>query len=139
MLQTANALRPRYTTDWQAPFEAAIAERLVPGMTILDIGSGRLPSIKLAQRPPRTRYIGLDISEPGVPAASEGAYDDIIVSNAAHFVPHLADRVDLAVSWQVLEHVRPLADAVAHVRCYLKPGGAFVSLLSGRWASFSVT
>jgi hypothetical protein len=35
------------------------------------------------------------------------------------------------VSWQVLEHVAPLGDAISNIHSYLRPGGLFVAGLSG--------
>jgi hypothetical protein len=50
----------------------------------------------------------------------------------------LAGQFDLAVSWQVLEHVRPMGAALDNVRSYLKPGGRFIGHLSGKFSVFGL-
>jgi len=50
----------------------------------------------------------------------------------------MQDRFDLIVSFQVLEHVRPLDDAIENIRRYLRPGGRFVTQLSGSLSVFGL-
>lgn len=107
-------------------------------MTVLDIGSGRAPSVPLEQRPPDTHYIGLDLSEAELRAARVGVYDEIVVGDAARPIGGLEGRIDLAVSWQVFEHIRPLRAALDNLHTYLLPDATLITLVSGRWACFSV-
>lgn len=131
-------LPPRYHEDWRAPFYSAIADRLGPGMTVLDLGSGRAPTVGPQGRPQGVRYVGFDVSEQELLAAGDGMYDEMIVDDAAHRVRSLEERIDLVVSWQVLEHIRPLSLAIGNLYAYLKPEGSLVALFSGRWGFFSV-
>jgi cyclopropane fatty-acyl-phospholipid synthase-like methyltransferase len=107
-------------------------------MTILDIGGGRRPALSRLIRPARTTYVGLDVNPREFDAAEPGAYDRIIVGDAAISVPDLREIVDLAVSWQVFEHVGSLEAVLETIHGYLKPGAALVSLFSGRWSAFAV-
>ena len=135
---TDYALPARYHTRWRQPYEDQIAARLREGMTILDIGAGRHPTLLPQHRPPRTTYVGLDISADEMRAAGPDAYDDMQAADVTSLVPALIDRVDLAVSWQVFEHVKPLDGALDNVYEYLHPGGALVSQFSGRWSVFGI-
>jgi SAM-dependent methyltransferase len=111
---------------------------LCDGITILDVGSGRTPAIPVAQRPNNCRYLGLDIDADELAMALSGSYDDQYEQDLREHYRELDGQVDLAISWQVLEHIEPLADALANIRAYLKPGGQFVALLSGRNAHFAL-
>lgn len=71
-------------------------------------------------------------------AAPPGSYDEMIGANVTTFRADLADRFDLVVSWQVLEHVKPLETALENMHGYLVPGGALVAQLSGRFAAFAL-
>jgi SAM-dependent methyltransferase len=132
------ALPPRYDWPWREPFDGAIQQRLANDITILDVGSGRNPAIEPGRRPPGTRYVGLDLSGAELADAGDGAYDDTVVGDATIPVPRLVETVDLAVSWQVFEHVRPLDAALENLRTYLRPGGWLVSMFSGGLAAFAV-
>lgn len=131
-------LPARYQTPWREPYEAAIAVRLKPDNSVLDIGSGRNPSIDKEMRPSGVTYVGLDLSAGELAAADPGAYDEAVVSDITQPVPDLQGRFDLAVSWQVLEHVRPLDHAIENIATYLRPGGTLVALFSGTWSAFGV-
>jgi len=112
---------------------------MVAGMTVLDVGSGRNPTVPAADRPPRTTYLGLDISSDELRMSGHGAYDGLFVADIATApIPSLAGAVDLALSWQVFEHVKQLDRAFDNIYTYLKPGGALVSLFSGKWSAFGV-
>jgi hypothetical protein len=56
------ALPARYGERWEAPFERRVGAVLRPNMAILDVGSGRRPTITPSDRPAGCRYVGLDIS-----------------------------------------------------------------------------
>jgi len=131
-------LPSRYHTRWQDPFEDNIRVRLRGGMTVLDVGSGRKPTLAPTERPANTTYLGLDLSGEELQMAGPGAYDELIVADVTSRVPELVGSVDLAVSWQVLEHVKPLGAALDNLHAYLKPKGALISLFSGRWSAFGV-
>ncbi len=123
---------------WDADFKARIDELLRPGMRILDVGAGRQPVLPPAQRPPRCRYSGLDMSKNELARAQSGSYDDFVVSDISVSNPSLHGTFDLIISWQVLEHVKPLADAFVNMRAYLQPGGHLVAFFSGAFSVFGL-
>lgn len=131
-------LPARYDEVWDAPFRTAIEAALQPGIAILDLGSGRNPTIASDERPDGTTYVGLDLSAVELVAAPAGAYDEHAIADIATLQDQLVGRFDLIVSWQVLEHVRDLGAAMVCVRAYLKPGGTFVAMLSGSRSAFAL-
>lgn len=130
------ALRPRYARTPQEQFDERLANYLVPGMSILDVGGGRAPLLKPAERPAGTHYAGLDIDASLM--AEAGTYDEMIESDICKFQPELEGRFDLIVCWQVLEHVKPLEAAFENMYRYLKPGGVMLTQFSGTWSVFGV-
>jgi SAM-dependent methyltransferase len=136
--RTDSPLPERYRRPWRGGFDAAIDERLGPGISILDIGSGRHPAIAPADRPPDCSYCGLDISLSELDEAGPGAYDEKVEADVAVRRADLCDRFDLAVSWQVLEHVADIEATIDNVHAYLRPGGRFVALFSGGRSLFGL-
>ena len=133
-------LPERYPTELD--FRALFDERAIPllreASTVLDVGSGRHPTYGPAARPAGCTYVGLDLLAEELAAAPPGSYDEAVVGDLATFVPALEGRADLAVSWQVLEHVKPLDDAVENLRRYLRPGGHLVAQFSGTFGLFGL-
>ncbi len=129
---------PRYAEPWRAAFEARVQTALLPGVRILDIGSGRRPAIPLEQRPEKCTYVGLDLSRDELQKAPVGSYDDMIVADVVCRVPELEEQFDLIVSWQVLEHVKPLDAAIENLHRYLRADGRLVALLSGSFSLFGL-
>jgi 2-polyprenyl-6-hydroxyphenyl methylase/3-demethylubiquinone-9 3-methyltransferase len=129
LLGDAN-LPERYAAEYEAPVRERIAAHLKPGVRVLDVGAGRLPFIAKEDRPENTHYTGLDISRAELDLAGDG-YDESFVSDICEFVPELEGQFDVAVCFQVLEHVADVPAALENVRRYLKPGGTFVAQLSG--------
>jgi SAM-dependent methyltransferase len=108
------------------------------GIRVLDIGSGRRPTIPHAWRPSNTYYVGLDVSAEELAVAASRSYDEVIVGDVASPIADIAGHFDLIVSWQVLEHVDDLKAALDNMKSYLRPGGRMVSLLSGSYAAFAI-
>ena len=131
-------LPARYQERWEAPFEAHLNDALRPGMTILDVGAGRRPTIEPDARPVGCRYVGLDISRAELDAAPPGSYDETWVADVTQRVPDLDGRFDLILSFQVLEHVKPLDAAFENFRAYLRPGGRFIAQFSGTLSFFGL-
>jgi SAM-dependent methyltransferase len=131
-------LPDRYDEAWRADFDAAVEDFLMPNVSVLDIGAGRTPAIAPQDRPSGCHYVGLDISESELGLAGESAYDEIIVADIAMSAPSKQNAFDVAVSWQALEHVKPLEGAFANIHDYLRPGGALVAQVSGRFSLFAV-
>lgn len=132
------SLPARYEDVWDAPFRTAVEAALQPGMAILDIGSGRNPTVPPDERPAGTTYVGLDLSPDELAAAPAGSYDEHAVTDIGHLQDQLVGRFDLIVSWQVLEHVRDLGATMVCIRAYLKPGGTFVAMFSGSRSVFAL-
>lgn len=131
-------VRPaRYQVDLPGEFRDRVKNFAPSGQRILDVGAGRTPLLPVDERPPNTEYVGLDISASELGLAGS-AYDEKIVGDVCTFHPELVDRFDLAVSWQVLEHVRPIQACADNLFEYLRPGGVFYSQLSGGLAVFSL-
>ena len=130
------ALRPRYATPAREQFNDHVASHLRPGIAVLDVGGGRAPFLEPRRRSPGVHYAGLDID--GSLLAEAGTYDEMVEADICEFVPELADRFDLIVCWQVLEHVKPLEAAFENMRRYLKPGGVMLAQFSGRWSVFAI-
>jgi 2-polyprenyl-6-hydroxyphenyl methylase/3-demethylubiquinone-9 3-methyltransferase len=120
----------------QDEFFARVQPLLVHDVTVLDVGAGRYPTIAPADRPPGCRYVGLDIEPGELEAAGQGAYDEAIVGDIT--APLGRDgEFDLVLSWQVLEHVSPLAGAFENLRASLRPGGTLIAQLTGSNAAFA--
>jgi SAM-dependent methyltransferase len=131
-------LPDRYQEGWREPFEARIASAVHAEVAILDVGSGRRPALPPDQRPPACQYVGLDISAAELERAPAGSYDEVWVSDVSHRLPELTERFDLIVSWQVLEHVKPLDAAMENLRTYLRPNGRLVAQFSGTFSVFGL-
>jgi cyclopropane fatty-acyl-phospholipid synthase-like methyltransferase len=135
----AGELPLRYQRKLEYSFHERVDAALQPGMQVLDVGSGRLPCRKPALRPRDCHYVGLDISGAELAAAEAGSYDECVVADiAGPRQEELVGRFDLVVSFQVLEHVRPLDVALENMRAYLRPGGRLVAQMSGSFAPFSL-
>jgi len=134
----AGELPLRYGEPWGRPFFAAARPALRPGISILDVGSGRLPTLPPDNRPPGSRYFGLDISAQELVAAGSGAYDETVVSDITQRRPELEERFDLVLSWQVLEHVGSMSAALENMHAYLRPRGRMVAQISGTFAPFAL-
>jgi SAM-dependent methyltransferase len=135
---TAPHRRPRYATYWGTEFWDEVNAALARAGAVLDVGSGRRPTIAPEDRPAGVEYVGLDISAEELALAPDGAYDQTVAADASELVQDLVGRFDLILSWQVLEHVRDLPGAAANFHAYAKPGGTFVAMLSGRYAAYAV-
>jgi SAM-dependent methyltransferase len=131
-------LPARYYEDWRAPFYSRAGEALAAGARILDVGSGARPALPRDLLPASCTYAGLDVSAAELERAGEGAYDEMYVCDLTQRLETLEDRFDLIVSWQVLEHVKPLRAALENLRAYLRPGGLMVAQLSGRFSVYAL-
>lgn len=128
----------RYTDNWREAFDARVRNALVPGMRILDVGSGRKPTVATEQRPPGCVYVGLDLSVEELQRAPLGSYDEIITADVGRRVIELEGRFDLVLSFQVFEHVKPFDTALANIRSYLRPGGRALLHFSGAYSVFGL-
>jgi SAM-dependent methyltransferase len=133
----AGRLPPRYGYQMQNVLLERLEPLLLPGIAILDVGAGRSPTIAPERRPAGCTYVGLDISAEELNESEPQAYDEKIVQDVSK--PLSVERpFDIAMSWQVLEHVRPLDRAFENLRLVLRPGGTLLAPLSGYYAAFSL-
>ncbi len=130
-------VRDRYREPWLEAFYARATERLRPGAVVLDVGAGRRPAIPKELRPVACHYVALDSSQHELEAAPPGSYDRCVVRDVTQSITELEDRFDLIVSWQVLEHVRPVEATLRNLHTYLRPGGRLVAQISGRNSVFA--
>src|SRR5262249_39728423 len=128
----------RYDGTWRRSFEDRLLCYLNSDISILDVGSGRRPSVPVERRPASCHYVGLDLSNAELALARPGSYQETWACDITIGLAELRNRFDLAVSWQVLEHVRPLAAAIDNIYSYLKPGGHLVATLSGTFSIFGL-
>jgi SAM-dependent methyltransferase len=133
----AGRLPDRYSYRMQDVFIERLRPLLVPEVRILDVGAGRSPTLAPGDRPPGCWYMGLDISADELEAAGPGAYDATYAHDIAEPLAELRD-VDVIISWQVLEHVASLPEALANLRAVLAPGGAMLAQFSGKFAAFAL-
>jgi SAM-dependent methyltransferase len=133
----AGRLPSRYGYPMQNVLLERLAPLLVPGIAILDVGAGRSPTIGPERRPVGCTYVGLDISAAELDQAEPGAYEEKIVQDVSK-PSSLGRPFDVVISWQVLEHVRPLDRAFENLRLALRPGGTLLAQLSGSYAAFSL-
>ncbi len=131
-------LPARYHRYWGTEFWSIVDDALRPGVTILDVGSGRRPTISPEVRPEGSQYVGIDVSAHELEVAELGSYDQTIVADAQSLAPELVGRFDLIVSWQVLEHFSDMRGAAQAFHQYAKEEGLFVACLSGRHAVFAI-
>ena len=107
----AGQLPERYAYPMQWVLRDRLAPLLEPGVAILDVGSGRAPTLAPDALPPSCRYTGLDVSAEELATAPAEAYTDVLVHDITTPLPEQS-AYDIAISWQVLEHVRPLDRAL---------------------------
>ncbi|HEY8583154.1 MAG TPA: class I SAM-dependent methyltransferase [Capillimicrobium sp.] len=132
-------LPPRYDGEfWRRSFDDAVDAVLQPGQRVLDLGSGAMPAVPPERRPEGITYVGLDISASELAKAPPGSYDEVHVSDAVIRRPELAGSFDVVLSYQVFEHLRPLAAAIENLRGYLVDGGVLVSQFSGTFSLFGL-
>jgi 2-polyprenyl-6-hydroxyphenyl methylase/3-demethylubiquinone-9 3-methyltransferase len=133
----AGLLPPRYGYRMQDVFRVRLAPALHEGARILDVGAGRAPTLAIDDRPAGSWYVGLDSSAEELAAAPPGSYDEAIVHDITK--PLGRDQeFDVAISWQVLEHVESVPAALQSLRSALRVGGTLVAQLSGRYALFAI-
>jgi SAM-dependent methyltransferase len=105
---------------------------------ILDVGSGREPTLSRDERPAGLHYVGLDIAREELARAPTHAYDEVAVTDVCVLNPELRARFDIAISVHFLEHVTPLSRALANIETYLKPGGKFFALVASRYSAHAL-
>jgi hypothetical protein len=82
--------------------------------------------------------VGLDVSASELELAPLGSYDELWVRDVVQHEPELVERFDLILSWQVIEHVKPIKTAFDNLHSYLVPQGRLVALFSGAFSAFAL-
>ena len=134
----AGRLPDRYDEPYETTFEHRVREALAPGMRILDAGGGCQPTVPAADRPPGCRYVGLDLSREELEKAGPGGYDEMVEADLTVPIESFRVSFDLIVSFQVMEHVKPLDVAIENLRSYLRPGGRLIAQMSGKFSAFGL-
>ncbi|MDO8432772.1 MAG: class I SAM-dependent methyltransferase [Candidatus Binatus sp.] len=135
--QVAGILPPRYNV-WRQSFDELVQRSLKGECAVLDVGAGRKPTFPRDRRSPNCYYAGLDLSAAELAKAPPGSYDGSWASDITRKVPELEGRFDLVLSWQVLEHVKPLDASIENIRSYLRPGGRLIATLSGAFSTYGL-
>lgn len=118
------------TELWRFWFDHHAHASIEAGMSVLDVGAGRTPSIPRGVRPPDVNYVALDL-DPSELARAPDAYDETVVGDICAYDERLSGRFDLVLSLFLLEHVPSVAAALDNARRYLRPGGRLVAQLAG--------
>ena len=134
---------------------AMIVDELKP-KSIMDYGCAHGHYVmNLMKRFPDVRYFGVDINESNIKTAKKWAFDEIIKneplkhkcsSSALEIVDNLfmqneagnhfklAQKVDMIIVAEVLEHVPDPASLIRHLKQYLNPDGVFlITTPYGAW------
>lgn len=130
-------LGERYGVSMQSALYQRLRPLLRGDVRILDVGGGRSPFLPPDMRPAGTRYVGTDIDPEELRCAPPGAYDDAFAWDITT-APPVAERFDVLVSWQVLEHVDSMERALSNLKAVLAPGGVLLAQLTGARAAFAL-
>jgi 2-polyprenyl-6-hydroxyphenyl methylase/3-demethylubiquinone-9 3-methyltransferase len=116
-------LPPVYRIDGDSSFEAEfLTPHLHRGATVIDVGSGKLPSLSPAQRAAlEITVVGFDVSKRELDAAPAGSYDATICADVTEFMGD--GKADIAICSSLLEHVPDVDKALRGIASMLKPGG----------------
>jgi SAM-dependent methyltransferase len=126
--QMRSSLLAGTSSDWQM-FHRMIADRIVPGMRILEVGCGRGSICPFPWDKYTDRYlVGIDPD----PTAAANPYLDRFVllrdSTDLRRWPLDGQTFDLIIARYVLEHVETSGEFLANIKRALKPGGEFLFL-----------
>jgi SAM-dependent methyltransferase len=108
-----------------------------PHRLVVDVGGGKTCAFARLRDPQAApRIVGVDVSEEELAANSD--LDEKHVADVTQGLPFDDATVDLVVSKTLLEHLGDVEAFILHARRALKPGGCFINLFPGKFASFSL-
>ena len=130
-------LPPSYRIDGDISFEADfVTPYLHRGATVIDVGSGKQPSLSPAQRAAlKVSVVGFDVSMSELDAAPAGSYDATICADITEFVGD--GKADFAICSSLLEHVLDVDKALRGIASMLKPGGLALVFIPCKNALFA--
>jgi len=130
-------LPPDYRIDGDTSFEAEfLTPYLYRGATVIDVGSGKQPSLSLTQRAAlKISVVGFDVSMSELDAAPAGSYDATICADITEFVGD--EKADFAICSSLLEHVLDVDKALRGIASMLKPGGVALVFIPCRNTLFA--
>ena len=131
-----SATRTYYDTYWSTGFKPTdqtlpqmlqqVLERHVqPHHRVIDVGCGDGSKTGVWHSNRAASYTGYDVSPEAVELAHQRGLEAEVVNDAAR-LPLPNDSADLAVTFEVLEHLFNPADALHEIRRVLKPNGIVV-------------
>lgn len=124
---------------WREFYMQHVPAQVEMAQKIYDIGSGKRPSVYLANLSQEKRHgkdiIGVDISEEELNLAPEGFYTNRITADICNF--HGKEDGDLAICGCLLEHVADMKAALRGVYSCLAPGGRLLIFVPSRNALFA--
>jgi 2-polyprenyl-6-hydroxyphenyl methylase/3-demethylubiquinone-9 3-methyltransferase len=131
-------LVPGCAADGPREFQQQVLPSLLRrGLRILDVGGGKRPAISLQTKQDLGLHVvGLDVSETELAQAPAGAYDAVVVGDAA--AVEIPGRYDLVFSRSVFEHVEEPRAAFANLAGVLAPGGMMAHVVPCRNAPFAI-
>jgi SAM-dependent methyltransferase len=117
--------------------EQVLPSLLKRGQRVLDVGGGKHPAISLQTKQDLGLHVvGLDVSQTELAQAPAGAYDSVVVGDAA--AVEIPGRYDLVFSRSVFEHVEEPRAAFANLAGVLAPGGVMAHVVPCRNAPFAI-
>lgn len=123
--------------DGSQQFPLHLQRVLRPGLRVIDLGSGRHPSISAAEkRRLGLHVIGVDVSREELDAAPPASWDEMVCDSAETFVR--PGEADLVISRALVEHVPNPVSMFRSVHASLKPGGETLHFIPNRNALFAV-
>ncbi|HSH00759.1 MAG TPA: class I SAM-dependent methyltransferase [candidate division Zixibacteria bacterium] len=121
--------RAHLTEEWLPALDGAV-EKLTAGATVADVGCGHGAStIIMAQRFPKSKFIGYDIHEPSIETARERAREAGVTNvtfEVASAQDFNGDQYDLICFFDCLHDMGDPVGAIANVRQALKEDGSLM-------------
>lgn len=93
--------------------------------SVLDVGCARAENARYLKEMGVEKYVGLDIDDNHFPSLSELPPGSVLLKASAEDIPLPDNSIDLAISFNVFEHVPNPANALKEIVRVLRPGGMF--------------